>query len=64
METNQTTCEKYAKEIEEIEQQIEFVKAGEMPDFQLISSIKGLIINVFYEGKNEGIQQMHDIFRP
>ena len=64
METNQTVCEKYAKEIEEIEQQIEFVKAGEMPDFQLISSIKGLIINVFYEGKNEGIQQMHDIFRP
>lgn len=64
METNQTVSQRYSKELEEIEAQIELVKEGDIPVFQLVSTIKGLIINAFYEGKNEGIQQMHDIFRP
>ena len=63
METNQTVSQRYSKEIEEIEELIELVKAGECPDFRLLSTIKSLAIEAYYDGKCEGMQQMHEILR-
>ena len=59
--TNQTVSQRYSKEIEEIKELIELVKAGECPDFRLINRIKNLAIDAYYTGKCEGMQQMHEI---
>ena len=61
--TNQTVSQRYSKEFEEIEQQLELVKAGECPDFQLLSTIKSLAIKAYYDGKCDGMRQMHEIFK-
>ena len=61
METKQTVVQRYGKELEEIEQNVEFVKAGEICDFELINKINSLIISAYYDGKCEGMQQMHEI---
>ena len=63
METQKTVVERYSKEIEEIEEQIELVKEGECPDFQLLSNIKSLAIEAYYSGKADGMQQMHEILK-
>ena len=63
METNITVSQRYSKELEEIEEQVELLKTGECPDFQLINKIKSLIICAYYDGKCEGIQQMHEILK-
>ena len=63
MEANQTVVEKYSKELDEIEELIELVKAGECPDFQLLSTIKSLAIKAYYDGKCDGMRQMHEIFK-
>ena len=63
METKQTAVQRYGKELEEIEQNVEFVKAGEICDFELMSKIKSLIISAYYDGKCEGVQQMHEILK-
>ena len=64
METRTSTVsQRYSKEIEEVEEQIELLKDGEICDFELVSKIKSLIITVYYDGKCEGMQQMHDILK-
>ena len=63
METKKTVVEKYSKELEEINQQIELVKAGKSSDIELIRQIKSLTICAYYDGKCEGVQQMHDILK-
>ena len=63
METKKTTVEKYNKELEEIEELIELVKCGEICDFEMMNKIKILLINVYTDGKCEGIQQMRDILK-
>ena len=61
--TNQTVSQRYSKELDKIEELIELVKAGECPDFQLLSNIKSLAIEAYYTGKCEGMQQMHEILK-
>ena len=63
METKQTVVEKYSKEFEEIKKQIELLKAGEIWDIQLITSIEMLVTKTYYDGKCEGIQQMHETLK-
>ena len=63
METKQTVVEKYNKDLKEIEEQIELLKEGEICDFELMNKIKSLIISVYYDGKCEGMQQMHEILK-
>ena len=63
METNQTVSQRYSKEIEEIEELIELVKAGEWQETMLINRIKKLAIDAYHTGKCEGIQQMHEILK-
>ena len=64
METKkQTVIEKYGSEFEEIEQQIELYKAGEIWDFQLINRIKNLAIRTYYDGMSEGIKDTVQIYR-
>ena len=63
METKQTVVEKYSKEFEEIKKQIELLKAGEILDIQLITSFSMLVIKTYYDGKCEGIQQMHETLK-
>ena len=59
MEAKKTVVEKYNKELEEIKEQIKLLKAGEIWDIQLITSIEILVIKTYYDGKCEGMQQMH-----
>ena len=63
METKQTVSQRYSKELEEIEVQIELLKEGEICDFGLMSMIKSLIISAYYTGKCDGMQQMHEILK-
>ena len=62
METKQTVVEKYSKELEEINQQIELVKAGEIFDSILMSSIKILATKIYYDGKCDGINERGKLF--
>ena len=63
MKTKKSVVEKYNKELEEITQQIELIKAGESSGIDLINKIKSLTICAYYDGKCEGIQQMHEILK-
>ena len=62
METKKTTVEKYSKEIDEIESHLELFKAGEICDFEVMTKIKILIINVYAAGKSDGIEVGREIF--
>ena len=62
METKQTVSQRYSKELEEIEEQIELLKAGEIFDSILMSSIKILAIKIYYEGKCDGINERGQLF--
>ena len=57
--SKKTVVEKYSRELEEIKEQIELLKAGEIWDIQLITRIEILVIKTYYDGKCEGMQQMH-----
>ena len=63
METKKTVVEKYNRELEEIEEQLKLVKAGESSGIGLINQIKSLTICAYYDGKCEGVQQMHEILK-
>ena len=63
METKKTTVEKYSQELEDIESYLELFKCGEVCDFEMMKKIKILIINVYTDGKCDGIQQMRDILK-
>ena len=63
METKKTVVEKYSRELEEIESQLELVKAGESSDIELINQIRALAISAYYDGKREGMQQMYEILK-
>ena len=63
MEAKKTVVEKYNSELQEIEEQIELLKAGEICDFQLLSKIKRLIISAYYDGKHDGIIHMQKVFK-
>ena len=64
METKQqTTVEKYGQELDEIKSQLEQFKAGDICDFGVMNKIRLLIINVYYEGKCDGIKQMREILK-
>lgn len=63
METKQAVCERYAKKLDEIEQLIESTETSIVFKFQLRTTIKALVICSYYEGKVEGIQQMHEILK-
>ena len=63
METKKQTVEqRYRKELDEIEAQIELVKDGKIFDSLLISSIKILAIKIYYEGKCDGINERGQLF--
>ena len=62
METKKTTVEKYSRELEEIKNQLEQFKNGEAFDFEVMNKVKNLIINVYYEGKGDGIETGRQIF--
>ena len=59
MEKKQTVVEKYDKELQEIEEQLELFKAGEISHNFLINRIKNLAISAYFDGKFEGINEMH-----
>lgn len=63
METKKTVIEKYSKELEEINQQLELIKTGDPSGIGLINKIKSLTICAYYDGKCEGVQQMHEILK-
>ena len=63
METKKTVVERYGKELEEIEEQLELLKAGEVWDFQLINRIKNLVITTYYDGKCEGMKEVEKIYK-
>ena len=59
METKkQTIEEKYDKELQEIEKQMQLFKDGEIWDFQLLNRIKILTTSAYYDGKGDGINEM------
>ena len=63
METQrQTVIQRYGNELEEIEEQLELLKAGEVWDFEIMNRIKTLIISAYYEGKSDGIETGRQIF--
>ena len=62
METKKTVVERYGKELEEIEEQLELLKAGEVWDFEIMNRIKTLITSAYYEGKSDGIETGRQIF--
>ena len=61
MKTKQTVVEKYNRELEEIESQLELIKAGESSGIGLINKIKSLTICAYYEGKCDGIKDTNII---
>ena len=63
METKKTVVEKYSSEFLEIEKQMQQFKENEIFDFQLLNRIKNLAIRAYYDGKCEGMQQMHEILK-
>ena len=64
METKKQTVEQtYKNEFEEIEEQIELYKNGEIYDFQLLNRIKILAIRAYYDGEKEGINQTSEIYK-
>ena len=63
MEAKETVVEKYNRELEEIEEQIELYNSGEICDFQLMNKIKNLTICAYYDGKRDGINEMNKIFK-
>ena len=63
MKTKQTTVERYSQELEEIRIQLEQSKCGKACQFEVMNKIKFLMINVYTDGKCDGIQQMRDILK-
>ena len=63
MKMKQTVLEKYSKELEEISQQIKLIKTGDSLGIDLMSNIKSLMIVIYYDGKCEGVQQIHEILK-
>ena len=64
METKKQTVEQiYKNEIEEIEEQIELYKNGEIYDFQLLNRIKILAIRAYYDGEKKGINETQKIYK-
>ena len=63
MGAKKTVVEKYSRELEEINQQIELIETGEASGIGLINKIRLLAICAYYNGKCEGIQQMHEILK-
>ena len=63
MKTKKTVVEKYSKELEEINQQIELIETGDASVIGLINKIRSLAICAYYDGKREGMQQMHEILK-
>ena len=62
METKKTVVERYGKELEEIEEQLELLKAGEVWDFEIMNRIKTLITSAYYKDKSDGIETGRQIF--
>ena len=62
METKKTVVERYGKELEEIEEQLELLKAGEVWDFEIMNRIKILTTSAYYDGKSDGIETGRQIF--
>ena len=63
METKKTVQEIYETDFQEIEEQIELCKAGEICDFQLLNRIKNLVIRTYYDGMSKGIKDTANIYR-
>ena len=63
MQTKKTVVEKYNKDLNEIEEQIELLKEGEIYDFQLLNRIKILAIKAYYDGEKQGITQTSEIYK-
>ena len=64
METKKQTVEQtYKNEFEEIEEQIELYKNGEIYDFQLLNRIKILAIRAYYDGEKKGINETQKIYK-
>ena len=61
MEKKQTVVEKYDNELQEIEEQLELFKAGKMSHLFLINRIQHLTISAYFDGKFEGMNEMHKI---
>ena len=60
METKkQTVVEKYDKEFKTIEEQLELFKAGKMSHLFLINRIQHLTIIAYFDGKIDGVNEMH-----
>ncbi len=58
MKTKNTVEEKYDKELQEIEEQLELFKAGKMSHLFLINRIINLTISAYFGGKYEAINEM------
>ena len=63
METKNTVVEKYNKELQEIKEQIELSKAGEIYHIRLIASIENLAIKTYYDGMHKGVNDMKKIYK-
>ena len=61
MEKKQTVVEKYDNEFKTIEEQLELFKAGKISHPFLINRIKQLTISAYFDGKIEGVNEMHKI---
>ena len=59
MKTKNTVVEKYDKELQEIEKQLDLFKAGEMSHPFLINRITHLTISAYFDGKIDGVKEMH-----
>lgn len=64
METKKQTVEQmYNDELQEIENQLDLFKKGEIYDFQLLNKIKNLAIRTYYDGISKGINDTRQIYR-
>lgn len=61
MEKKQTVVEKYDNEFKTIEELLELFKAGEISHLFLINRVQHLTISAYFDGKFEGINEMHKV---
>ena len=63
MKTKKSIAENYNKELEGIIQQLELIKTGQSSDDGLINRIYNVIAAAYYDGMNEGVNDMNKFIK-
>ena len=63
MKTKKSIAENYSKELEGIIQQIKLIETGQSSDSGLINRVKNVIASAYYDGMNEGVNDMNKFIK-